>query len=69
MFSFYSSFLYIETVFNKAIIPLVLVGYEIHVYLVAICHLISNVRPQNNNFSIKECLTLLSSEHRPVDRL
>ena len=49
-----SSFLYFEGVFNKTIIPLALVGYEMIIAnsalraSLAIYHLISNARSWNN---------------------
>ena len=54
LFSFHSSFLQFWGVFNKTIIPLALVGYEMIIAnsalraSLAIYHLISNARPWNN---------------------
>ena len=51
---FQSSFLYFGGVFNKTIIPLALVGYEMIIANSALCaslaiyHLISNTRSWNN---------------------
>ena len=45
LFSFYFSFLYWRGIFNKTIIPLAPVGYEM---IIAIYHLISNARSWNN---------------------
>ena len=53
LFLFYFSFLYFGGIFNKTIIPLVLVGYEIIkanlalCALLAICHVLSNVHLWN----------------------
>ena len=48
LFSLYSSSLFFGGVFNKTIIPLALVGYEMIIAKLAIYHLISNKREWNN---------------------
>ena len=47
----YSNLLYFGDVFNKTVIPFMLVGYEIgYSRVLAIYHFISNERSCNNNY-------------------